>query len=70
VQKITLLGVQSPPSSVRIDGVEAPQSVLFNLNTTSSLLEISGLRLPAGQDFEVVWDSFPIAAAGSRIAAS
>lgn len=70
VQKITLLGVQSPPSSVRIDGVEAPQSVLFNLNTTSSLLEISGLRLPAGQDFEVVWDSFPIAAAGSRTVAS
>lgn len=57
VQRITLLGVQSVPSSVRIDGAPAPESVRLDLNVTTSMLEISGLRLSAAKDFEVVWDS-------------
>ena len=57
VHKIALLGVHNRPGSVRIDGVEAPESVSFTFNATTSLLEISGLRLSAGKDFQLMWNS-------------
>lgn len=72
VHRIAVLGVQTKPSSVTIDGAAAPQSVKVEFNTTTSMLEISGLQLSAGKDFGLVWDdvSTPNAPADPSVASS
>ena len=55
VHAITALGVELLPDSVLVNGAPADHDVKVTLNTTTLVLEISGLRLSAGKDFEVVW---------------
>lgn len=57
LQNIQVLGVQSQPYSLRINGRLA--SVNLNLNTTASSMELLGLNLPVGEEFEVVWKTMP-----------
>lgn len=57
VQTISVLGVQSQPYSVRING--QLKSVQVKLDTDSSIMELSGLNLPVSEDFEVEWKTMP-----------
>lgn len=57
VQTISVLGVQSQPYSVRING--HLKSVQVKLDSESSIMELSGLNLPVSEDFEVEWKTMP-----------
>ena len=54
VHAISVLGVRSPPGSVQVNG-RLSTSVQVKLNATTSLMELSGLNLAAGEEFEVTW---------------
>lgn len=55
IDTISVLGVQSQPIGVHLNGLLAAVNV--KLDTNSSTLEFSGLNLPLGKDFELVWNS-------------
>lgn len=55
VHAITALGIELLPDSVLVNGSPAAHDVEVTLNTTTLVLQISGLRLAAGRDFDVVW---------------
>lgn len=56
VHQIKVLGVETMPVAVMVDGVAAA-SVKMEWNDSLSLLKISGLHLSAGKDFELLWNS-------------
>lgn len=71
VHAITALGVELLPDSVLVNGAPAAHDVKVTLNTTTLVLEISGLRLSAGKDFEVAWlANHPDSTAAKHIASS
>lgn len=57
ITTVSVLGVQSQPFSVRVNGRLAAVQVKVNVN--ASLMELSGLHLPVGAEFELVWNTMP-----------
>jgi alpha-D-xyloside xylohydrolase len=57
LNSISVLGVQSQPFSVRVNGHLAAVQVKVDVN--ASLMELSNLNLPMGEEFELVWNTIP-----------
>lgn len=57
VNSISVLGVQSQPFSIKLNGRLVAVDV--KLDAHSSVLELSGLNLPLGEEFELVWNTLP-----------
>lgn len=57
INTVSVLGVQSQPFSVRVNGRLAAVEVKVDAN--ASLMELSGLHLPVGEEFELVWNTMP-----------
>lgn len=54
LQTVSVLGVQSPPTVVMVNGKHADTKIEFNHGSSS--LSITNLNLPIGKSFEVAWD--------------
>lgn len=57
ITTVSVLGVQSQPFSVRVNGRSAAVQVTVDAN--ASLMELSGLHLLVGEEFELVWNTMP-----------
>lgn len=57
INTVSVLGVQSQPFSVRVNGRLAAVQVTVDAN--ASRMELQGLSLPVGEDFELVWNTMP-----------
>lgn len=57
LNSISVLGVQSQPFSVRVNGHLAAVQVKVDVN--ASVMELSNLNLPMGEEFELVWNTIP-----------
>lgn len=55
VQTVVILGANQAPSGIRINGVSADVSVVFDAAVPS--LTISGLNLAIGREFEIQWST-------------
>jgi len=54
---ISVMGVPSQPFAIKLNGHLAAVDVKLHAN--SSVLELSGLNLPLGEEFELVWNTLP-----------
>ena len=54
LQTVSVLGVQSPPTVVMVNGKHAATKIEFNHGSSS--LSITNLNLPIGISFEVAWE--------------
>ena len=57
IDSISVLGVQSQPFSMRVNGHVA--AVQVKVDTNSSVMELSNLNLPMGEEFELMWNIIP-----------
>lgn len=57
IKTVSVLGVQSQPFSVRVNGRLAAAHV--KVTASASLMEISELNLPLGEEFELIWNTMP-----------
>lgn len=57
VETVKILGIAAEPTNISINGEDVTSSVKITFHSTVPSIELSGLGLPVGKDFELKWES-------------